>query len=70
MLDLNISNVFKRLTNFNRESANGCWEGIKSCLLNACVKLVDGQKVQGDVVVDDTVDNAVKLKLKLWKEWN
>ena len=30
--------VHETLTNFSRENATGCWEGIKSCLLNDCGK--------------------------------
>ena len=60
------------MTNFNGENVNDYWEEIKHCLLNACDKTYgwtkDAPSCKEAWWWDDTVDNAIKLKCKLWKE--
>ena len=63
---------FESLTNFNGENVNDYWEEIKSYLLNACDKTCGWTKGAPRHKEawwwDDTVDNVIKLKRKLWKE--
>ena len=65
--------VQETLTNFNGENVNDCWEQIKSCLLNVCdgtYGWMKGAPMRKETWWwGDTVNEAIKFKLKLWKEW-
>ena len=55
------------------DCVNDCWEEIKSCLLDACDQTCGWTKGaprrKETWWWDDTVENTIKLKRKLWKEW-
>ena len=71
--DVRLEYIYCVQQTFNGENGNDSWENIKYCFLNACDKTCgwtkDASRRKKTWWWNDTVDNAIKLKGELWKEW-